>query len=109
MDRSMSAFCISGSVYCNLDDDLMHRFTVSSGDAGRVRILREENHEAATAYGQLYGLTLVEVYITIGAGFDLFFHGAQRCDADELFAVNEVRRSIYFLCASGLSFTGLVS
>ena len=68
----------------------MHRFTVSSGDAGRVRILREENHEAAAAYGQLYGLALIEVYITFGAGFDLFFHSAQRCDADELFTVNEV-------------------
>ena len=90
MDRSMSAFCISGSVYCNLDDDLMHWLAVSSGDAGRVRILREEYHEAAAAYGQLYGLALVEVYITFGAGFDLFFHSAQRCDADELFTVNEV-------------------
>ena len=55
-----------------------------------MRILREEYHEAAAAYGQLYGLALIEVYITFGAGFDLFFHGAQRCDADELFAVNEV-------------------
>ena len=83
-------FAYPWSFDCDLDDDLMHRLAAACGDAGRVRILREENHEAATAYGQLYGLTLVEVYITIGAGFDLFFHSAQRCDADELFTVNEV-------------------
>ncbi len=40
--------------------------------------------------GSFYGLALIEVYITFGAGFDLFFIVLQRCDADELFAVNEV-------------------
>jgi len=51
-------FAYPWSFDCDLDDDLMHRLVAACGDAGRVRILREEYHEAAAAYGQLYGLAL---------------------------------------------------